>query len=172
MGARKILEQKREQIIEKWKAATLNVDGAPGKFASMLMKNGDPFTNPMGFTVQNTLNDLFDALLDGREDVDPILDEIVRVKAVQETEPSESMSFLFLGKTVIREALEDSLDHKKTIRELQKLEDLIDLYSLKAFNIFMACKKQIFDIKIDEIKRNNFADFDTSLSCSSKSVVS
>jgi hypothetical protein len=98
MGLEKLLVKKRDAIVTEWfdlVAKTYAPDTA-----QFLKKNTDPFTNPMGGYLSKGLTGLFDQLITGldRETVRPLLDPIVRVRAIQSFSPSKAVAFVLVVK--------------------------------------------------------------------------
>jgi hypothetical protein len=84
----------------------------------------------------------------------PVLDNIVRIRAIQDFTASQAVSFPFLLKQIIRAEFEpDALPYSE---ELAALEARIDELALLAFDLYVKCREQVFEIKANEIKRRAF----------------
>jgi hypothetical protein len=96
-----------------------------------------------------------DALLEGQEpgQVGAHLDEIVKIRAIQELKPSEAISFVFLLKEALRAEL-GAKGSDASLSELAELEKRIDLIALSAFDIYTRYRGQIAELRINEIKRS------------------
>ena len=159
MGLEKILAKKRDAIVADWfdlVAKTYAPDTA-----QFLKKNTDPFTNPVGGYLTKGLAGLFDQLLTGldQETVLPLLDPIVRVRAIQSFSPSKAIAFVLVIKQIVRKHL--SLDSKSRllVKDLLEFEDRVDAMSLFAFDIYTQCREKIFELKANEEKERVFKAF-------------
>ncbi len=168
MHFKEFLLERRAMILDNLKGAVVSAETKTNRWVKKMPI--DPFTNPMVYNLHTELESLTDYLLGG--DVDPTapLDGILRIKAVQEESPSQAISFIFAVKNPLREAVRKAGLEEKFARDLGAFESGIDELALRGFDIYMSCREHLFQIKIDEFKRNNYADFDESLSCSSKTV--
>jgi hypothetical protein len=144
---REVLTQKRNAIVKKWLARTLLT--YPENTAGFLLHDKDPFRNPVGHTLAEGLRTLFEALLDGVDTarVMPVLEGIVRIRAVQDFSAGEAVAFIFLLKKVIRDELEHEMEGLST------LDEEIDHMALLAFDLFMKSREKIYEIKADEARR-------------------
>src|SRR5512142_2808385 len=99
------LMAKKPAIVKKWFDAV--ADTYPQNTSIFLKKQKAQFTNPVGYTLSEGLEGLFEALLKGMipDTVKTFLDSIVRIRAIQEFTPSEAVSFVFLLKKIIRQEL-------------------------------------------------------------------
>jgi hypothetical protein len=168
MKLKDFLLENRVKILDAWKATVFSVETQSNKWAKKMPV--DPFTNPMVHTVYTELESLVDIILGSDADPTAALDGIIRIKAVQEESPTQALSFLFKLKEIIRKRARDMRVDEAMSRELVELDVRIDDLGLRGFDIYMQCREQLFQIKLDEFKRNNFVGFDETMSCSSKTV--
>ena len=148
------LLDRRNIIIKRWFERLLQT--YPESTTGFLSKEKDPFRNPVGHTLQEGLSALFDGLLQSKEaaSLTPVLDSIVRMRAVQDFTAAQALAFPFLLKQIIRAEL--AADASRYSDELAALETRIDEFALLAFDIFMKCREQIYELKVNEIKRRAF----------------
>ena len=99
------LAARKDAIVRAWLARTLET--YPERTSRLLAKEPDPFRNPVGHALKEALPALFDELLGAMDAgrLAPLLDGIVRIRAVQDFSPSQAVAFVFLLKQVIREEL-------------------------------------------------------------------
>ena len=159
MGLEKVLAKKRDAIVADWfdlMAKTYAPDTA-----QFLKKNNDPFTNPVGGYLSTGLKGLFDQLLAGpnQEAVRPLLDPIVRVRAIQNFSPSKAIAFVLVIKKIIRKHLSMDSKDSRLMKDLLEFEDRVDAMSLFAFDIYTQCREKIFDLKAKEEKDKVFKAF-------------
>jgi hypothetical protein len=156
MSFRDILQRKRSAILERWFGLIL--DSYPPDASEFLKKQNDPFANPVGNTISRGIKELFDELVDGAnsDTIVPILDQIVRIRAVQDFSPSQAVGFVFELKKSIRREMAKELRTEADESDLQELERRIDMMALLAFDIYMLCREKVYDIKANEAKNRTF----------------
>jgi len=81
------------------------------------------------------------------------LDEVLRLKALQEATPSRALAFIFLLKNVIREELAQELQDPALAAEMLELEARLDGLALVGFDAFMQRREKLCEVKISEVKR-------------------
>jgi len=144
------LLSRKEIILEKW--IELILVGYHAEGAKFFGENNDPFRNPVGTTIKGETESILSQLL---KEMDS------GIRSIQEFSASEAVSFIFLLKQVISEEI--ITDNYKDIDAI----DILDIYArvdkivLMAFDIYMQNREQIFNIKINEIKkRSTFVNMD------------
>lgn len=150
------LAAKRNAIIREWLARTLQT--YPEHTSRFLAHEKDPFRNPVGHTLREAFPVLFDALLGGTDAarVMPVLDGIVRIRAVQDFTAGQAVAFIFLLKRVIREELKGEIHVEPDAEGLATIEGRIDQMSLLAFDLFMKCRERMYEIRTNEARRRMF----------------
>lgn len=153
---KKYLEEKRSVILEKWFEAIMAT--YPTDSTGFLKKQKDRFLNPVGHTVSEGINGVIEALIvgEGFAESMPFIDDIIRVRAIQDFSPAQALNFVFSLKRVVREELEKEIRQNQLYDELLKFESRIDELALYAFNIYVKCREQLSDLKTDELKRMTF----------------
>jgi len=151
-----LLSEKRTEIIRKWVDAVLAT--YPADTSNFLKKQENRFSNPVGHTVNQGIEGIYDELLKGAdpEAVGPLLDGIVRVRAVQDFSASSAVSFVFLLKPIIRDELASAGGNDILYGELLQFESRIDDLALLSFDIFMKCKEKLYDIRANEMKNMTY----------------
>ena len=154
MKLEKILSQKRSVILKEWLDKIIKT--YPAYSSRFLKKQKDRFANPVGYTLSNDIEILFDELILGKgldkERVVPALDRIIRIRAIQDFSASEAVAFIFLLKDVIRELLKEESQGKNFHKELISFESKIDGLILIAFDVFVKCREKIYEIKANQAK--------------------
>jgi hypothetical protein len=153
---KKILSEKRPSILKRWIDHIL--DTYPADTANFLREKKNRFTNPVGHSVSEGVEGIFEDLLQGidKDKVSPFLDNIIRIRAIQEFTPSQAIAFVFFLKKIIRDELAKEIRENSLSDELTLLENHIDLLGLLAFDIFMSCREKLYDIKANEMKNMTF----------------
>jgi hypothetical protein len=148
------LADHRSDIVREWFERLLQT--YPESTTGFLSQEKDPFHNPVGHTLKEGLSNLFDGLVQSTDvaSLAPVLDAIVRVRAVQDFTPGQALAFPFLLKQVIR--TEFAADFQRYSRELVAFEARIDKLALLAFDLFVKCREQVYELKVNEIKRRSF----------------
>jgi hypothetical protein len=152
-----LLEQKRSTILAKW--FRLIVDTYPAETSRFLSKEKDRFANPVGHAISSGIEVVYDQLVHemDSEKISSSLDGIIRIKAVQDSSPSQAISFLFQLKNLVREELGDEIRENQVLRgELLTLESKIDSLVLLSFDIFVNCREKIYEIKANQVKNSTF----------------
>jgi hypothetical protein len=141
------LQGKREDVLERWFQAVAAT--YPSEAAVFLGREKDRFSNPVGYAVRTGLGQLFDGLTAARPaaELEPALDGIVRIRAVQEFAPSAALSFLFDLKPILRRECPGLPEAARV-----ELEAAIDRLALQAFDVYMRCRETLFEIRVRELK--------------------
>lgn len=156
MRLKNLLLEKKSTILERWFDVILET--YPAETLRFLKTQKERFANPVGHTILEGIEGIFDETLNGvnPERVSPFLDNIIRIRAVQDFTPSQAISFIFLLKKVIREELKDEVLEKGIAQELLELESKIDELAFLSFDIFMRCREKIYEIKANEVRNMTF----------------
>lgn len=128
----------------------------------------DRFQNPVGFTIRNEMEHVYNELA-GKMDMNRLnnaLENIIKIRAVQDFAPSEAISFVFLlKKAIMEEITKDGFEgtssmkpgggnkETETLEGLLQLEERIDRIALLSFDIYMKCREKVHEIRLKEIKR-------------------
>lgn len=159
MRLNNLLAQRKTAIIKNW--FTLAVETYPPDTASFLKKQKDPFANPVGRTISQGLEALFNELLKEMdyEIITSFLDPIIRIRAIQNFSPAQAVSFIFLLKKAIRKNIKKEALEEQLFSELQLFESKIDELVMIAFNLYMQCKEKIYDLKANEMRNTTYKAF-------------
>ena len=154
MSSAQALEGKKKEILKDWFQAT--VDSYPADTAQFLKSQKDPFANPVGQTTYQSLEALMDALLSGagRDAMEPALDPILRIRAVQSFTPSRATAFVFSLKSIIRRVMAGG--SRDAVMDMSSLDRQIDQMAMAAFDIFMGCREKIYELKATESRKQFF----------------
>jgi hypothetical protein len=142
-----VLQQNREIVLRRWRELTLET--YPANAVTFFAGQKDRFRNPVGHAISDGIGKIYDHIVvtpdepKAREGVD----QIVRVRSVQEFTPSQAVGFVFMLKTAIRDALNGQLPEV----ELTNVDARIDEVALMAFDAYAACREQLHDIRAREM---------------------
>ncbi|MEE4112893.1 MAG: RsbRD N-terminal domain-containing protein [Desulfobacteraceae bacterium] len=153
MSFAQLLAANKQAILESWFQAT--VDSYPAETARFIKNQKDPFANPVGQTTYQSLDKLVDALISGagRDVMTRAIDPILRIRAVQSFTPSKATVFVFSLKQILRQHLSD--DGRDGGVDMNDLDRRIDEMAMAAFDIYVACREKIYELKATE-SRNQF----------------
>jgi len=156
MKLKTILAKHKSAIVNQWVDSV--VETYPAETAKFLKNKKDQYHNPVGHTILAETQNLFDQVLEGvdREKATPFLDRIIRVRAIQDFDPSQALAFVFSLKYVIRRVVGSQIDTEALDQELVDLEASIDYLALVAFDIYMGCREQLYELKVKELQSNTF----------------
>lgn len=156
MDLKTLLTEKRTGILKKW--FDLILETYPTDTANFMKSQKDRFANPVGSTIMQGIEGVYDQLLNGADlsSASPFLDNIIKVRAIQEFTPAKALSFIFLLKNVIREELATEIREKNISDDLLSLESNIDTLALFSFDIYMQCREKLYEIRANEVKNNTF----------------
>jgi len=159
MGLKTLLEKNRTAILKKWFDAAVST--YPLETSQFLKSQNDRFANPVGITVSEGLNSLFNQLITepNANRMREYLDPMIRIRAIQDFTPSQATSFILSLKNIIRETLKKQLGKNGLETELLELDTKIDRLLLLAFDIYMECREKIYDLKTNEEKNKVFKAF-------------
>ena len=126
----------------------------PADTSRFLKKEKDRFVNPVGYTISQEIGVLYEELLQemNSDKLAACLDNIIRIRAVQDFSPSQTVAFIFLLKKAIREELTSEIKENRVFEELLKFESRIDKLVLLALDIYMKCREKVYEIRVNEIK--------------------
>jgi hypothetical protein len=145
MSLKQTLKKRKTEFLKQWVQAT--IDTYPDDAARILIKDVNRFDNPVGAVTRETLEDVFDHILEDAtcDSLEKKLDPVIRIRAVQSFSAAEAVSFVFALKKIGTPILDPKL--------FREFDQLVDLIALAAFNRLMKCKEEIFLLKATESKR-------------------
>ena len=147
-----LLSQKRAPILDRWLQLILETYHADT--SQFLKQEKDRFVNPVGYTISQEIEILYDELLHGMDfgKLSTSLANIIRIRSVQDFYPSQAIAFVLLLKKAIREELEKEIRENQLFEELLRFESRVDELALLAFDIYTKCRDKVYEIRVNEIK--------------------
>jgi hypothetical protein len=144
---RDYLLQRKDRIVKNWLDAAIAT--YPQDTAQFLKQQKDQFANPVGATLSRELNNIFGELLSesSSEQLPQSVDAVVRVRAVQDFSPSQALQVFTILKDVLRRQLDDPVRQNGWQAEHRELEDKVDQLNMLAFDIYVKCKEQVWELK-------------------------
>jgi len=149
-----ILRQEKDLILKNWFNSIFET--YPANSQKFFTKTDDQFANPVGYTMKENIDLIYEELLHGfdQEKLSLIIEKIVKVRAVQDFSPSQSVGLFFLLKKVIRDELQERLNEGTLLEDFLKFESKLDTIALIAFDIYTSCREKISEIRINEVKNS------------------
>ena len=147
-----LLSERKASLTDRWRQRLF--ESYPPETAIFLKKEKNRFDNPMGHQLSDGLGRILETLVQemDREQVVAALDEVIRVRALQNFTPSQALAFIFLLKNVIREELAPELKDGQFSPELQEVESRIDGMALLGFEVYTQRREKLYEIRVTEVK--------------------
>ncbi len=155
MTLREFLIDRRAAVCERWLDAVLAEYGE--LTASRWRREKDPFANPVGHALTTGLPALFEAVTgDGVPAAGAVtaLEQIVRIRSVQDMPPSRAVGFFHGLRRAIREELGAELAGGAHAAELSEVEERIERLVSMAFDAYVRLREQMFRLRQEELKRS------------------
>ncbi|MBN2417880.1 MAG: RsbRD N-terminal domain-containing protein [Deltaproteobacteria bacterium] len=155
MNLQRLLSDRKKNILKNWQKEIYQL--YPADSIRFLSSEKDQFANPVGHSIRENTENLFCELL-AEGDITPekygaLLDEMIRIRAVQNFSPSGALRYLYLLKEVIgRELNEVSEPDNDLYYDLVALYSRIDEIILVAFDIYSKCREKLYEIKVNTAK--------------------
>ncbi len=149
-----LLVRKRRSIVEKWFDRIL--DSYPEDTSKFLRKEKDPFANPVRNTILQGVEGVYDELMregENPETLNAFLDKVIRIRSVQGFSPSQAIAFVFSLKAVIRDVLGKEIRENRLQDQLLIMERRVDHLALRAFDVYMGCREELYELRVNEVKR-------------------
>ncbi|CCO22803.1 RsbRD N-terminal domain-containing protein [Maridesulfovibrio hydrothermalis] len=149
------MSERKEDLAAKWYDIVLS--SYPVETQKIWKANNDRFTNPVGITIKKVTSELLDLILEWKnaDAIAQSLDELVKIRTVQEFAPSKALSFVFLFKKLMRDEFMEELKKEGKLDELLAFEARIDNLGLIAFDIYTKNRDLIAQMRIEEVKRSH-----------------
>jgi len=143
----------REKIVGKWVEYTLSSYASSDFFR----REKDKFANPVGGTIRDSLDKLFVLMSRGNdpEEFKVPVENIIRLRAVQDFTPAQAVAPLLAVKHITREILAADKERSVFIKDLYDFEFNVDLAVLAAFDLYMNSRERLYKVRIAEIKSGN-----------------
>ena len=147
-----LLSQKRKNLLNKWFEATIS--SYPPETARFLRREKDRFANPVGRTILEGLEPILDGLIKGRapEESTTFLDNIIRIRAIQDFTPAQALDFIFVLKGIVRRELGEELWQGGLMEGFLAFQEALDGLAKTAFNVYMGCREEISELRMGEMR--------------------
>jgi hypothetical protein len=154
MLLQEMLIENKGEILDAWVdqvLATYQEDGA-----RIFKKEKDQFANPVGYAVKSSLWKVYALLFESDDSLDGLvaaLEQLVKIRAVQEFLPSQAVSMAYKLKGVVKDFYrkEKLEDHDGWLA----FEEMADTLTYTLFDLYMASREQLHRTRLDEYRRGN-----------------
>jgi len=147
-----LLSQKKAAILERW--LQLILESYPAQTSKFIKQESDRFVNPVGYTISQEIEAIYEELLHGMnsDKLAASLDNIIRIKSVQDFPPSQVIAFTFLLKQAIRAELASEIVENQVFEELLHFWSKTDKIIQLSLDIYMKCREKVYEIRVNEVK--------------------
>lgn len=148
MNLSELLKEKKTAVGNRWLNAVYSMYS--DEAAKFFSREKDPHANPVGHALRQGTAVILDEIAGGMDAVRicASLEEIMKIRAVQQFTAMQAVSFIFLLKQAAREEFGA---HAGAIAELDTRTDQVMLF---AFDVYMRCREQVYQMRVDELKRS------------------
>ncbi len=147
----KYIDKHKERICNEWFNAI--VGSYPEESAKYLLKSGKQFGNPVGHTASSEVHAFIDALFkDDPKSLALKLENFIRIRAVQEIPPDESLKFLYVIKNIIDTDISKS-GEKFSNKEVHRLYSKIDECALHCFSIYLDDRLKLAEMRAGQTNK-------------------
>lgn len=137
----RLIRENRSKVFERWQESVLAF--FPEKMH---------IDTPLAQALSEVLGEVLDALGESPETLNEALNKLLRILAVQSFPPSRAMSLFFELKSILREIAPGHVKQK----HWDELQTGIEHLTLEAFDSYMVHREKIYQLKVEESKRQTF----------------
>lgn len=151
-----ILWPHKEAMTSRW---TNIVHGTyPFDTIGFLRTGTDRFANPVGYRTEEAAKALMGVVFSTEPDVDvlrPALEEIIRVRAIQDFPPEGAVGVFYALKDIVRDVVRESGRMAEVMPALLAFESRVDAVVLLAFGVYARCRETLHMMKVKEFQRKH-----------------
>lgn len=146
------LAERRDDLVAKWRDLILGT--YPEETRKFWRRQKNRFANPVGHSIDKCAAELFDLVLawEDAEAIAEALNELIKIRAVQDFSPSQAVSVVYLLKKLLREEFMRELGEANRLAELMAFEARVDNLALMAFDLYSRDREAIFNMRVKEVK--------------------
>jgi hypothetical protein len=144
------LQENNVVILDRWIDRVLATYAPESK--RIFKRFDDQFANPVGYHVAQRLKDFYRAFC---EEEDPAagaaaLEQLIRIRAVQDFTPAQAVSFIFELKPIVAEEYckAGSFEPEIWLGFAQR----VDTVALMVFDMYLANRERLYQVRIAELK--------------------
>ncbi len=149
---KELLRQKKKVIINKWVQSIF--DTYPAETSDFLRLQKNQFSNPVGHIIGEAAESIFESVLTGNQvlEIKIVLNDIIKIRAVQDFLPSRAAGFIFCLKDIIREEIQMEIKELSDFTEFCEILTGIDRVALTAFDLYTAAREKVYQLRVNELK--------------------
>lgn len=151
-----VLWPHKEAMTKRW------IDTVHGTYPfetiGFLRTRKNQFANPVGFRTEEAAQALMDVIFSDAPDQKTLthaVEEIVRVRAIQDFPPEHAVGIFFAMKEILRDTLMECGQAEHLLRALLAVESRIDAVALLAFGAYARNRETLHRLKVQEFKRQH-----------------
>lgn len=151
-----LLATRKQLLTEQWfKRVVLSYPADAGKY---LGDDTKQFGNPVGFIISKELSVILDELTKEKfsEAIIPSIENIIRIRAVQDFKPSEATAFIHYIKDITRNEFKEYLTNDEFLSDYFEFCVKVDYVSGLALNFYMEAREKLWEIKTNELKARTY----------------
>lgn len=137
-------------ILDRWIDRVLATYAPESK--QIFKRFQDQFANPVGYNIAQGLKDFYWAFCAKEEPAASAatLEQLIRIRAVQDFTPAEAVAFVFELKRIVAEEYRkaEAFDPEAWLGFAAR----IDAVALILFDMYLANRERLYQVRIDEIK--------------------
>ncbi len=150
----RLLGERKAGVLAAWRERIAGT--YPDETARRLLKGGDPFSNPVAGAISGGAEGMLEWVLapgSGPAGAAAAVEDLVRIRAIQDFAPSEAVGFVFALKDVLRREMTDALNGGADVSEWLRIESRIDALALAAFDAYARCQDEVSNLRVEDFKR-------------------
>jgi len=154
MELSRLLEKNRPAILKKWLDEIFGT--YPADTSMFLKGRKDRFANPVGHTITVNAGHILEGLIKG-DDAGSLygyLEQIIRIRAVQDFTPPQAVAFMGSLKPVITNQIKTELHEYNLGNDWAEFETRIDSLTQRAYESHAGMKKNIDAIRRRQIDKS------------------
>ena len=155
MSLNDLLKLRETAIINRW--FDLIIDSYPADASGFLKNQKNRFLNPVGNIISREIGVLYRSLLTSADSgkLETSIENIIKIRSVQEFTPAQAVGFVFLIKRAIWEVLNVDADADAFRHELGDFYRRVDELALKCFDCYTRCRERIYEVRLNELRRRS-----------------
>lgn len=130
----------------------------PAETVRFLKRERNRFNNPVGFTINREVETIFSYLLDIPQErsVEVSLENLIKIRSVQDFSASEAISMINKLRRIVQDEFAKEIKSEGLFSEYVELERQIEGIEGSAFDIYVASREKIYEIRTHETKNMMF----------------
>ncbi|MBU0729903.1 MAG: RsbRD N-terminal domain-containing protein [Proteobacteria bacterium] len=149
------MKENKESILGQWIDSVMNT--YPEGAHRFLQKQKDQIANPLGHSIKQGLTDLYKIFCGDDETVNAtsIIEQLVRIRAVQDFTPSQAVYFVYDLKKIVLNCCRKEKFPEPSMDEWMELDSRVDKIGSMILDLYMESRERIFKVRLNEFARGN-----------------